>query len=117
MREAGIALLLVLALAALALVQLLPAVRIIETGQALMLGAAAVGLPLQVVYFSALAIALSGRRPEGWYWRSFDHHHLLTPVQRRIVLPIFTIAALAFVAILLGIVVTTVGLIDLVVEA
>ena len=80
--------------------------------------AAAIGIPLQALYFGALGLALtwSGVRPEGWYWRPFAHHHLLSPAQRWLVLPLFWAGAIAFLVILLGIATTVLGLADMILE-
>ena len=113
MREAGYVLLLLLVLGMAVATAAIPWFPIVETGQQLMLGAATVGIPLELVYFALLAVALghNGQRPAGWYWRSFDHHHLLSPRQRRWVLPWFVAGALAFTAIALGIGITLLGLV------
>lgn len=113
MREAGYFLLLLLVLGAAVTTSTVPWFPIVETGRQIMLGAAAVGVPLELVYFVLLAVALgtNGRRPRGWYWRSFDHHHLLSPRQRWWVLPWFATGAIAFTAIALGIGITLLGLV------
>ena len=105
MREAGYALLLLVVLGAIATTTLVPWLVMVDVGQSLMLGAAAVGIPLELVYFGLLALALGheGPRPKGWYWRSFEHHHLLTRSQRWWVMPWFISGALAFAGIALGI--------------
>ena len=74
-------------------------------GQALMLRSSALGIPLELIYFALLAFALHAHPqfPKGWYWRSFEHHHLLSQSQRRWVLPFFYVGALAFLGIALGI--------------
>ena len=113
MRETALALGIALSLLAVATLLTLPSETVMVEGTRVMLGAAAVGVPLEVVYFTALAIAL-GRRaalPKGWYWRSFDHHHRLRGAERRIVLPIFYAGALAFLICILAIVTTLVGLV------
>lgn len=116
MKEFGLFLLILLGLLGLGVAQALPAIALIEEGQYLMLAAGAIGIPLQVVYFTLLGIALTATqsRPAGWYWRPFAHHHLLTPGQRWLVLPVFYLGAISFLVINLGIVVTLLGLIDLV---
>jgi len=79
--------------------------ELIELGQALMLRASALGIPLELCYFALLALALRKHPacPRGWYWRSFEHHHLLTRAQRLRVLPFFYLGALAFLGIAIGI--------------
>lgn len=98
---------------ALAITRLVPADQLVLFGQQLMLGAAALGVPLEALYFLLLAWALraNGDAPSGWYWRSFEHHHLLRGWQRRVVLPPFYLGALAFLAIVLGIVISVLGFI------
>jgi hypothetical protein len=96
--------LLLVALGALAATQIFPWYALVENGNTLMLGAAAIGLPIELLYFGLLWLAL-GRvgRPEGWYWRSFAHHHLLSPGQRWWILPGFYLGAVAFLAMAIGI--------------
>ena len=96
-----------------AAVRLVPGFVIVFAGQTLMLGSAAVGIPLELVYFALLAWALhaNGEVPKGWYWRSFAHHHLLTRQQRLWVLPPFYAGALAFLGIGLGIAIVVLGFI------
>jgi hypothetical protein len=117
-KEIGLVLLTLLALAALAAAGSLAGLTLVEDGQFVMLTAAAVGIPLQMIYFAALGSALtwSKVRPPGWYWRPFAHHHLLSPTQRWLVLPVFYAAALAFLVILLGIATTVLGLADMLLE-
>ncbi len=97
---------------AAAAIELVPWPVLLELGNQIMLTSAAVGVPLELIYFAGLGAALrySGERPRGWYWRSFDHHHLLTPRQRGLVLPFFYLGALSFVAIVLGIAITVLGM-------
>src|SRR5512144_3151872 len=92
-------------------VALLPGDVLVYAGQAVMLGSAAIGIPLELVYFALLAWALHahGAAPKGWYWRSFAHHHLLTRCQRWLVLPPFYAGALAFLGIGLGIAIVVLG--------
>jgi hypothetical protein len=106
------------ALLALGLVSAVPGIVLIQDGQYVMLAAAAVGLPLQALYYALLGAALSwsGVRPRGWYWRPFAHHHLLSPRQRWLVLPVFWIGALAFLVILLAIATVLLGLVDMALE-
>jgi hypothetical protein len=105
MIEAAWAALLLLGVGAITATQLVPWAQLLEAGQTLMLASSAVGIPLEVVYFVLLAIALRahGPAPAGWYWRSFDHHGQLDARQRRWVLPWFYVGALAFVGVALGI--------------
>lgn len=79
--------------------------ELIELGQYVMLHASAIGIPLELVYFALLGLALRKHAayPRGWYWRSFEHHHLLTRAQRLCVLPFFYLGALAFLGIAAGI--------------
>lgn len=87
---------------------------LVMVGQYIMLGSAALGLPLELLYFGLLAWALhaNGGAPKGWYWRSFAHHHLLTRQQRFIVLPPFYAGALAFLGIALGIAIVLLGFVS-----
>ncbi|MDB4975892.1 MAG: hypothetical protein JWN48_4233 [Myxococcaceae bacterium] len=112
MMEAVWALAIVLILGALAAVGLFSWFDLIEAGQVFMLRSAALGIPLELLYFALLALAI-GRRadcPKGWYWRSFMHHHLLSRSQRWWVLPWFYLGALAFLGIVLGIGLVMLGL-------
>ena len=65
------------------------------------------------MYFTALGVALTwtGRRPLGWYWRPFLHHHLLSARQKFWVLPWFLTGALSFLGIVFGIAITVLGMI------
>ena len=112
MQEIALVLAIVGVLAAVGFADALPAIELIEGGSELMFGAALVGIPLELLYFAALFAALtsSGVRPRGWYWRSFEHHGLLTASQRRWVLPSFYLGALCFVAITIGIAIVCLGL-------
>lgn len=78
---------------------------LLSLGQWVMYGGAAIGVPLELVYFGALYMTLgkTGRRPNNWYSRPFDHHHLLTSKQRWWVLPFYFLGALSFAAATLGI--------------
>jgi hypothetical protein len=111
MQEALWVLGILLTICALAVAKLVPADQLVSVGQQVMLGAAAFGVPLEVVYFALLAWALhkNGNAPRGWYWRSFEHHHLLQTWQRRVILPPFILGALAFLGIVLGIVISLLG--------
>jgi hypothetical protein len=102
---------LLLVICGLALARVVPADELVSVGQQLMLGAAALGVPLEVLYFALMAWALRANRdaPRGWYWRSFEHHHRLRGWQRRVVLPPFYLGALAFLGIVLGIVISLLG--------
>src|SRR5262249_44931170 len=82
---------LLLAIGAYAAARTLPADQLLIAGQYVMLRSAAVGVPLEVLYFALLAWALhaNGDAPRRWYMRSFDHHDRLQPRQRRWVLPPF----------------------------
>lgn len=97
-----------------AAVGLVPGDALVYAGQFVMLSAAAVGVPAELVYFALLAWGLNanGQAAKGWYWRSFDHHHQLTPLQRRVILPPFYLGALAFLAIGLGIAMVVLGFIS-----
>jgi hypothetical protein len=111
MLEAAWALLVLVVVGAITATVLVPWGQLIEAGQLLMLGAGAVGIPLEILYFALLGIALgrSGGRPKGWYWASFLHHHLLSDRAKKLVLPCFYAGALAFVAIGLGILLVMLG--------
>ena len=117
-KEIGLFALILCGLAALAVAQALPGLVLVEHGQVVMLAAAAVGIPLQIAYFTSLGTVLTaaGVRPAGWYWRPFAHHHLLPPRGRWLVLPLFYMGALAFVVILLAIGVLCLGLVDMLLE-
>jgi hypothetical protein len=96
--------LVLVALGALTATQLFPWYQLVENGNSLMLAAAAIGIPVEGVYFGLLHLALGKvGRPEGWYWRTFAHHHLLETRQRWLVLPWFYVGALAFLGMTLGI--------------
>lgn len=113
MHELGLVIGLLLLIGAYASVGIVPWFVIVDAGRTLMLSAAALGIPLEVVYFTALGWALrrNGSTPAGWYWRSFAHHHLLTKEQRPWVLTPFYAGALAFAAIALGIAIVLLGFI------
>lgn len=86
---------------------------LLSVGQWVMYGGAAIGVPLEIVYFGALYLALgkTGRRPGDWYSRPFDHHHLLTPDQRWWVLPFYLLGALSFAAATLGIAIVVIAIV------
>lgn len=111
MHEAAWVLGLVLLIAAYASVGIVPWYELVMLGQALMLWAASIGIPLELVYFALLGWALraNGGAPKGWYWRSFAHHHVLAPSQKPWVLAPFYAGALAFLAIALGIGIVLLG--------
>ncbi|MCA9610077.1 MAG: hypothetical protein KC619_30985 [Myxococcales bacterium] len=112
MRETAIAFAILVALGGFAWLLTLPAEVVMLGGQAVMLTSGGVGIPLEVIYFALLGGVLFRRSvlPRGWYWRTFEHHHLLAPRERWLVLPFFYAGALAFVVCTLGIVVTAAGL-------
>lgn len=99
------AFLVLLALGAVTATVLVPWQDLLETGQSLMLSSAAIGIPLEILYFALLGYLLGrGReRPKGWQWRSFAYHHELTPRARLLVMPLFIGGALAFLLSALGI--------------
>ena len=105
MAEAAWALLLLLVLGAITAARTFAWGELVELGQALMLRAAAIGIPVELVYFALLALAIRKHPacPKGWYWRSFEHHPLLTRAQRLRVLPFFYLGALSFLGIAIGI--------------
>jgi hypothetical protein len=111
MQEAFWVLLVLVLLMALAAVRFVPGEQLVIVGQYLMLRAAALGVPLEIVYFGSLAWALraNGDAPQGWYWRSFEHHGRLHPWQRRWIMPPFYAGALAFLGIVFGIVISVLG--------
>jgi hypothetical protein len=90
-----------------------PPRELIDAGNLFMLRSAALGLPLELVYYGLLWLALSasGVRPTGWYWRPFMHHHLLSRGQKLLVLPLFYAGALAFLGIVLGIAAVVLGMV------
>jgi hypothetical protein len=108
-----------LLLGAVGAVELVPWVQLVNSGNALMLNSAAIGVPLELVYFATLFVALTrgGQRPQGWYWRPFQHHHLLTRRQKLVVLPFYATGALTFLSSVLGIAVTVLGMIGAVVQS
>jgi hypothetical protein len=105
------AVLLLLALAGFSVSAMFPWEQVMIVGRDVMLGSGAVGIPLELIYFTLLGIALGrpGPRPAGWYWRSFMHHRLLSPRARRFVMPWFYAGALCFVGIGLGILIVLLG--------
>jgi hypothetical protein len=107
-----------LVLSALGAVRLVPWSNLLTVGYDLMLNSASLGIPLEIVYFAALGLSLwySGRLPRGWYWKSFEHHHLLEPRQKWLVLPWFFAGALSFLGIVFGIAITVLGMIAAVVQ-
>lgn len=104
-----------LAVGAYAAIVAVPAIQLVIVGQYIMLRSAALGVPLEVLYFSLLAWALRARgdAPRRWYMRSFEHHFRLRPWQRWWILPPFYAGALAFLGISLGIVISMLGFIAL----
>lgn len=111
MQEALWVLLVLIVLAALAAVRIVPGEQLVLAGQYLMLRSAALGVPLEAVYFVLLAWALraNGDAPRGWYWRSFEHHERLHTWQRRWIMPPFYAGALAFLGIVFGIIISVLG--------
>jgi hypothetical protein len=97
--------LLLVAMAGFGAVAMFPWEQVMNVGRSLMLLSAAAGIPLELVYFGLLGAALTraGNRPQGWYWRSFIHHRLLSRRARFVVLPWFYAGALCFAGIALGI--------------
>lgn len=85
--------------------------QLVFAGQYVMFRAAAVGVPLELVYFALLAWALRANHnaPTGWYWRSYESHSLLHQWQRYWIMPPFYLGALAFLGIVLGIVISLLG--------
>jgi len=114
MAEAVWVLLLLLVLGAFTAARMFAWGELIEVGQALMLRASAMGIPLEMAYFALLALSIRKHPayPKGWYWRSFEHHHLLTRAQRYRVLPFFYLGALAFLGIAVGIGLVVLGVIS-----
>jgi hypothetical protein len=113
MVEALLVMAMLLVIGAFGAVKVVPWDQLLSFGKLLMLGSASFGIPLEAVYFTLLGLALtySGRRPDGWYWRPFLHHHLLSSRQKVWVLPWFVSGALSFVGIVFGIVITVLGMI------
>jgi len=99
------AFLVLVALAAVTATVLVPWEQLLRAGQSLMLVSAGVGIPLEIIYYTALGILLGrGRqRPKGWQWRSFEYHSELSARGRLLVLPFFFAGALAFLLAALGI--------------
>ena len=104
---------LVLLVFAYGAVELVPWPDLLEAGSAVMLGSASIGLPLEAIYYLLLGLALkfSGQMPQGWYWRPFEHHHLLGRRQRWLILPFFYTGALSFLVITLGIITSVLGMV------
>ena len=102
---------LVVAVGAYAAIGVVPPFQLVALGQLVMLSAAAIGLPLELLYFALLAWVLhaNGKAQRGWYWRSFDHHGALTPAQRPWVLTSFYLGALAFLMTAIGIATVLLG--------
>ena len=90
-------------------------IDLLNLGQLAMYGGAALGVPMELFYFALLGSSLTrtGRRPAGWYWRPFHHHHLLTRQQRTYVLPFYYVGALSFALASLGILVVLIALASL----
>ncbi len=90
----------------------LPFMDVLRVGQATMLYGAGIGVPLEVAYFAALGVSLRMNRtlPKGWFWRPFDHHHLLSPRQRLAVLPFYVTGALSFALATLGILIVLIAI-------
>lgn len=105
MRELAWVVAALLGAAALGAVRWAPWEPMLEAGNELMLGAATLAVPLELVYFAALGLALraSGAPPKGWYWRSFDHHDRLGLGAKWVVLPFFYVGTLCMLATVLGI--------------
>ena len=105
MRELGLVVVLLAVFFVAGAAQTLPWHALFDLGQAMMFRAAFVGIPAEIAYYAATGIALRYSRvaPPGWYWRSFEHHHLLTRGQRWAILPLFWLGAAAFVVVVLGI--------------
>jgi len=114
MHEALWVLGLLILVCAYAAIGIVPGDVLVLTGQRVMLTSAAIGVPLELLYFGLLARALHSRppAPKGWYWRSFAHHHLLTKSQRLWVLPPFYAGALAFIGIAFGIAIVLLGILS-----
>lgn len=116
MQEALWVLGLLLLACAYAVVSAVAGDELLLVGLDVMLSSAAVGIPLELVYFLLLTWALHANRraAKGWYWRSFEHHASLSPSQRRFILPPFYAGALAFLGIVLGIAICVLGFVALV---
>lgn len=105
MAEAGWALGLLLLLGGVTAVEMLGFANLVELGQQIMLGSAALGIPLELAYYVLLGLAIARHPacPRDWYWRPFMHHQLLDTRARWIVLPLFYLGALSFLGIVIGI--------------
>lgn len=97
----------------LGLVRAVPFLDLIALGQGVMLYGAGFGVPFELVYFAALGMSLgaTGRRPAGWYWRPFAHHHLLDANRRWLVLPFYYLGALSFAVATLGIAIVVLSIV------
>ncbi len=102
------------ALAVVTLVASYPPEPVMLLGREVMLVMLAVGVPIEIVYFASLGWMARDRLPSGWYWRSFDHHHLLRARERWWIMPWFYVGALAMLIGTVGIGVTLLGLVALV---
>lgn len=69
---------------------------LLHAGWLAMMQLTVVAVALEVVYFVGLYAALRRRGfvPPGWYQRSFEHHHLMSRVQKLGVLPFFYVGGL-----------------------
>lgn len=115
MQEALWVLGLLLLACAYAVVSAVAGDQLLWVGLDVMLSSAAVGIPLEVVYFFLLALALhtNRRAPKGWYWRPFEHHDSLSSAQRLYILPPYYAGGLAFLGIVLGIAICVLGFLAL----
>ena len=117
MRELSLVIGVGLVLWVLVQVLAIPATTTLLTGQMIMVVGGVLGVPLQLIYFACLGVFLRrAGAPAGWYWRSFDHHHLLVGYERWLVLPWFYTGALCMVACLIGIAVTVIGVAALLIQ-
>lgn len=104
MMESAIAGGLILLFMAVGLAQAVPWPELMAAGFRVMMAAAMVGVPLQFLYYLAMWACLrrNASCPAGWYWRAFESHGMLSPVQYWVVVPVFMVGAGAFAVIVLS---------------
>ncbi len=79
----------------------------LEFGWLLLVSVGGASVVAELIYFAGLFASLkrNGFVPERWYARSFEHHHLMSPIQKWLVLPFFWVGFFGLaVALLIGIV-------------
>jgi hypothetical protein len=114
MRELGIVLGITLIIASVSALTLLPWRGILYLGGLLVLSGFAVGLPAGFIYHVQLYRALGPLQtlPKGWFWRPIPLNKRLMPHDRIRVLPWCYVGGLGFFAIIIGLIVFTVGMVE-----